>query len=321
MPQLYAKPDLPLMRRALPRAFHWIAWRSGHSLREARRIRKPRIFMYHAVGENDTPAELFAWQLEFLRDEFEIVPLQQLIDRLAQDRATGDEVVITFDDGVRNHATTVYPLLVEHKAPATFFVCPGLMDSGRWIWNMELRIRLRLLSESERTRLAVAVGAVSAEVEPLIQWSKRLSLTERRNLEHTVRSLTREFDPDEELLDRYAPMTWDQAAALEPRVASLGSHTLTHPILTTLGTRDRQREIAESRQLLEARTGRKADIFCYPNGSHDESTVEMARGSYRAALSTRAGFAESGQDLFRLPRIPAGQRAGLFMRRLHHPRA
>jgi hypothetical protein len=68
MPQVYAKSDALLMRRALPRAFHWIAWRSGHSLREARRIRKPRILMYHAVGENDTPADLFAWQLEFLRE-------------------------------------------------------------------------------------------------------------------------------------------------------------------------------------------------------------------------------------------------------------
>lgn len=321
MPQVYAKSDALLMRRALPRAFHWIAWRSGHSLREARRIRKPRILMYHAVGENDTPADLFAWQLEFLREEFEIVSLQCLLDRLARDRASGLEVVITFDDGVRNHATTVYPILEQHQVPATFFVCPGLMDSGRWIWNMELRIRLRLLSDAERNRLALSLGADSAEVEPLIQWSKRLPLTERRHLEHTVRGLTREFDPDERLIDRYAPMDWAQATKLDPKVATLGSHTLTHPILTTLGDSDRQREIVDSRQLLEARTGRTADIFCYPNGSHDESTVEMARGTYRAALSTRAGFAEPGQDLFRLPRIPAGQRAGLFMRRLHHPRA
>lgn len=309
--------EIPYLRKA----YHWMSWRSGTAMRSARRVRKARIINYHAVGPQDTPAELFDWQLQFLRQEFEFMPLPKLLDRLATDRLTGDEVAITFDDGVRNHVTRVYPLLVSNHAHATFFVCPGLIDSGRWIWNMELRVRLRLLSAEDRARLAAKFSAAAREVEELVQWAKGLPHLMRLELEEDVHARTREFEPGPELMDRFQPMSWPQAASLSRANVTIGSHTLTHPVLTTLDEAGRRTEICQSRILLESRIGRAVDLFCYPNGSHDPSTVAIAREHYRASLVTGAGFVEAGQDLHRVPRVPAGQHAGLFVRRLHRPTA
>ena len=290
-------------------------------MREIRAIRAPRILTYHAIGAQATPAAQFDWQLRMLRDNFELVPLPALVERIEQRRCTGDEVAITFDDGVRNHATQAAPLLAAHGAPATFFVCPGLVDSGRWIWNMELRVRLRLLDDATRLRLALSIRAIGAQVEGIVARAKQLEPTARQEFEDAVRRATGAFEPDEALLDRYAPITWEQLRALDPALFSVGSHTLTHPILTTLGADAREAEIVGSRRRLEQALDRSVDLFCYPNGSHDPALVRQASQHYRAAFTTDPGFATPDYPLHALPRIPAGPRPGLFLRRLHRPMA
>jgi peptidoglycan/xylan/chitin deacetylase (PgdA/CDA1 family) len=309
------------MRQTLTRAVHWIGLHTGLALRRARQAGKPRILMYHAIGAEDTPVEIFVHQLQVLRREFELVSLAELLDRRAQRKATGDEVAITFDDGVRNHVTAAYPLLLEHRAPATFFVCPGLMDSGRWIWNTELRVRLRLLSDFERGKLARALALADSGVEAIIQYSKRLKLCDRQQLEAEVQARTREFTPSEAQVERYAAMSWTQASALDPRIVTLGSHGVTHSILTSLSQEQKRVEIASSRQLLERRLGRSADVFCYPNGDYDPGTVALVRDNYRAAVATQSGLVAPDDGSYLLPRIAAAGRMDLFMRRLHRPAA
>jgi peptidoglycan/xylan/chitin deacetylase (PgdA/CDA1 family) len=309
------------MRQTLTRAVHWIGRRTGLALRRARQAGKPRILMYHAIGADDTPVEIFIHQLQVLRREFDLVSLAELLDRRAQRRATGDEVAITFDDGVRNHVTAAYPVLLEHRAPATFFVCPGLMDSGRWIWNTELRVRLRLLSEFERGKLARALALANSEVEAIIEYAKRLKLCDRQQLEADVQARTREFTPSEAQVERYAAMSWTQASTLDPRIVTLGSHGVTHSILTSLTQEQKRVEIASSRELLERRLGRSADVFCYPNGDHDPGTVALVRDNYRAAVATQSGLVAPDDGAYLLPRIAAAGRMDLFMRRLHRPAA
>ena len=307
------------MSRLLARAYHWFSWQSGQALRKIRGIRQPRVLTYHAIGPQDTPADQFAWQLRFLREEFEIVDVPTLVTRLAEGRCSGDEVALTFDDGVRNHYTQAWPLLVEHRVPATFFVCPGLVDSGRWIWNMEMRVRLRLLDDAGRMKLALSMKAVGSQVERIIARAKQLEPEPRHEFEQHVREQTREFEPDAALLDRYAPLAWEQMRAMDPALATFGSHSMSHPILTTLTRPDRLAEVTESRQRIEQMLGRNADLFCYPNGSHDEPLVRMVSEHYRAAFITQQGFTTHVQPMQRLPRISAGAQPGLFLRRLHRP--
>jgi peptidoglycan/xylan/chitin deacetylase (PgdA/CDA1 family) len=294
---------------------------SGSALRRARAVRQPRILMYHGIADSEVSAQLFGWQLECLANEFELLPLDRLVDRLARRSTTGHEVAITFDDGVVNHFCTVYPLLRTHRACATFFVCPGLIESGRWIWNMELRLRLRLLSATERQALATAEGCAGADVETLIGWAKQLPLPRREAFEDVVRQQTQNFDPAPAEVERNAPMSWDQLKALDTAVVTIGSHTVSHPILTTLDEAGRRAEIGTSRALLQSRLGRDVDLFCYPNGDNDAGTAAIARDTYRAAVTTQAGFAGADSDLARIPRIPAGESAALFLRRLHRPTA
>jgi peptidoglycan/xylan/chitin deacetylase (PgdA/CDA1 family) len=111
------------------------------------------VLMYHKVdavvpsdpvGRDLTiePAA-FEAQLRWLR-EHAIVTLtaRELVDALAAGRRPERAVVLTFDDGYADAATTALPLLRKYGAHATFYVSSGLVGSPRhltWRQMRELR--------------------------------------------------------------------------------------------------------------------------------------------------------------------------------------
>ncbi len=306
-----------MMRRMLAGAWHRASFFSGHALRSAKAQRVARILTYHGIGDDEISAELFDWQLSFLKNEFELLPLHEVVRRQQAGAVTGCEVAITFDDGVRNHFTHAYPILRQHRAPATFFVCPGLIESGRWIWSLDFRARLGMLSQEERHSLRLEIGAGDDELETLVERAKRLDFVGRSRAEAWVRERTREFSPSAQQVERCAPMSWTDIASLDPAFVTIGSHTLSHPILSSLSFEEQHTEIAGSRRLLEQRLGRVVDLFCYPNGDFDAQSDAIVRDNYTAALTSEAAALSAEDDLFLLPRIHAGESRGLFVRRLH----
>jgi glycosyltransferase involved in cell wall biosynthesis/peptidoglycan/xylan/chitin deacetylase (PgdA/CDA1 family) len=70
----------------------------------------------------------------------------------------------------------------------------------------------------------------------------------------------------------------------------IGSHTRTHPDLTTLSEADAWREIADSKLELESALGRPVTALAYPFGAANEAVRGMAqRAGYAAARGTQPG--------------------------------
>jgi peptidoglycan/xylan/chitin deacetylase (PgdA/CDA1 family) len=101
-----------------------------------------RIVHYHYVFDDELPS--FAHQLELLRHEFEPVGLGEAVERLRDRRATGREVVVTFDDGFRTQAVNAAPLLAEAGFRACFFVITELLSASRDAVARICRDRLHL---------------------------------------------------------------------------------------------------------------------------------------------------------------------------------
>lgn len=310
-----------MLHRTLAMPVRWISHWSGAALRRARAIRKPRILMYHIIGDGDISARRFEWQLRFLRRHFEPVGLPELVDRLQAGSTTGREVAITFDDGVRNHYLVAWSLLRTYSVPATFFVCPGLVESGDWIWRTELRMRLKLLDEATRAAVTRDAGCPEHAVEAIMEWTKAMSMDDRLAFQKNVEKRTPEFSSVRAQVECHAPLTWEQMRRMDDRLVTIGSHSRTHPILTTLTGPALEDEIAGSRRDLEERLDRRVDLFSYPNGANGPEVVNLVRRHYRAAVTTRKDMVAAGEDLFLLPRIPAADSQAAFTRRLHRPTA
>jgi len=88
---------------------------------------------------------------------------------------------------------------------------------------------------------------------------------------------------------------------------TIGSHTVTHPVLSSLSGEEILEELASSKAALEQRLGRRVMLFAYPFGGLEhfdgisQSLVE--RAGYKAAFTTLPGINEAGVNRWALKRV------------------
>ncbi len=105
--------------------------------------------------------------------------------------------------------------------------------------------------------------------------------------------------------------SWREVRALQGTgLFEFGSHSLTHPQLHRLTSKQLDRELRESRRILEKRLGRSIVAIAYPFGRHSPRVVAAARrAGYRLAFTAQGGPVGPGTDVMRIPRT---------VMRLHH---
>lgn len=80
----------------------------------------------------------------------------------------------------------------------------------------------------------------------------------------------------------------------------IGSHSMTHPVLTTVSTREVAWELAASKEYLEEVTGAPVTSFCYPRGAHDDATASAVEDAgYTYARTVRRFELGPTRDPFR----------------------
>jgi len=274
-----------------------------------------RILTFHG-----TPRRLAAElerQLRWLKRRFQIVPLRSLIAAAANgEGALGRKVALTFDDGLRSNVAVAYPILHKLAIPATFFVCPGLVDRASWLWTHEARRRLARLNAAARREFAQEWRA-PGEIDPFVEWMKTLDLAARRRVEARLREATPRFAPTPAEREEFDLASWQELRGLDPAVVAIGSHTLTHPILPSTPRAEMESEVRDSRKLLERGLQHPVELFAYPNGDHDAEAEACVRKHYRAAVTIVQGLVRRGADAYRLPRLDAPRGVLRLARRLY----
>ncbi len=97
----------------------------------------------------------------------------------------------------------------------------------------------------------------------------------------------------------------------------IGSHSRTHPDLTTSSTEEVAAEVAGSRLDLEAALGSPVRTFCYPYGRLDERARAAAvAAGYIAAVGIHGHPGARASDPFALPRLIVNPGESRFERRL-----
>lgn len=254
------------------------------------------VFAHHMVPPWE--ASEFEETIRFISEQFEIVPLTELVKVL---RGSGEArrpglAALTFDDGFQNHCDVVYPILQRHSIPATFFVCADLVGTEGTIWTWEIQTRLQRLNDEQR-------GRVVGSVDDPIQWMKTLPVAEREQLVREIVALDPDFRFTSQERDLFALMSWDQLASLDDQLITIGAHTLTHIDLTKASGDRLEHELGDGKRRLEDRLGRPVNHFCYPNGDHDSRTRRAVANHYESAVTSEPGLNRQGDDLFKLRRV------------------
>ncbi|HZF39326.1 MAG TPA: polysaccharide deacetylase family protein [Blastocatellia bacterium] len=262
-----------------------------------------------------TPAKIFAAQLEYLTKHYNVVPLSRLAESIgSRGQPPPRLAAITIDDGYRDAYEIAYPLLRRFGAPATLFVPSDFIDGRAWIWTDKARFLTR---RAVSQRLAIKIGGQELRLD-LDNPSSRRAAAERVNA--TLKRLPEEIKEEaierlaralgvalpQKAPDEFGPIAWAEAREMQANGIEIGSHTLTHPILTRVGDERLRLELQESRSRLEEVLRRRIEQFCYPNGDYDERVrSEVARAGYSVAVTCAGGLNKRGDDPLALRRIHA----------------
>lgn len=91
----------------------------------------------------------------------------------------------------------------------------------------------------------------------------------------------------------YHILRWDQIYEMADYGIEFGSHTCTHPELTTISLKESEEEIARSREDLKIKLGSDTVSFCYPRGKLNMDIIQIVeKAGYKCAVVTpnRAGI-------------------------------
>ncbi len=110
-------------------------------------------------------------------------------------------------------------------------------------------------------------------------------------------------------------MSWEQIHELADQGNSIASHTVTHPDLSTLSSKQLETELAQSKKDLESNIGKSVDALCFPSGSYNDKTLEiMLHLGYKLGFTTKSGKVHLGDNPLTLKRIriPGGMSLTAF---------
>lgn len=278
---------------------------------------KALIVVYHRFSENgnrlSTSAAAFREQLEYLTAHYRVLPLSEMASYFRRGRRLPPSVAaVTIDDGYRDSFEIAFPILRQYNVPASVFVATDFIDQRAWLWTDKLRYltsqadtamlettindrALRIKLGDTESRL-FAASLVNSELKQMPDEAKEDVIT---NIASSLKVSLPCVPPGD-----FGPLTWEQVREMDTAGIEVGSHTLTHPILTNI-TRERLRkELNESRRRLEEVLGRKVDLFCYPNGDFDAMvSSEVERAGYTCAVTSRHGLNTRTADPLALRRI------------------
>ena len=237
------------------------------------------ILLYHRVSPDKgvnplgtvISTDLFEKQMKYLKEKYEIISLQKCYAE-GINKSQNLRVAITFDDGYLDNFKYAYPILKKLDISATFFLATDYVDSGKPIWDQQLQMMLNeckdnLKIEDINNNFLLERRSVSQKDNTFL-WESinylRFIGPSRRNeiLDPIFHSLDQEID-----FSNVRCLSWDEVKTMRDGGMHFGSHGCSHSSLVKLSDIEIEKEILESKRILEEQLSEDCIFFALPFGS------------------------------------------------------
>lgn len=313
---------------------------NGRSKR-LQRVRNSKYIVlgYHNVGEDGLPLycrlskRIFAEQMNYIRRHYRVISLAQMVEELRDPPASGQSVVVTFDDGYAGTYFQAFPILKEYAIPATVYLTAGSIETGEAPWYDRIFVQLQQAAPRLTLRLDVDKEFELSDFDSRVEAATAVVMYLRTLRDDDRRRWCESLDRITPLISRSqmqgAMMNWDQIREMQVAGISFGCHTMTHPVLSRLDPEAGRKEIVEAKHLIEKRLNTYVGDFAFPFGKPNDCSsigrTTLKELGLKTAMTTIVGVNHPGADLFRLRRMVQGNEASLSMfvyrlqRLLFHP--
>jgi peptidoglycan/xylan/chitin deacetylase (PgdA/CDA1 family) len=282
---------------------------------------KAFILMYHRVLESVNKEQIFVQpgmfvskntfssHMEFLKSNFKILSLDELVQRIETGQSLKSCCSITFDDGWIDNFANAFPVIKKYQVPATIFLATNFIGTEKLFWPEELCLYLQQqqknkLSFPDSIKRVVKNEVVLKEndiklLDRIIENVKKLDPDERKNIIRELRSTSSIKTPKRLLIN------WHEAKTmLKSGLINFGAHTANHVILDQVSLSQAEKEIIQSRKDIDKNLGLQTHHFAYPNGNYNSDLIKILhRLGFKSAVTIRKGLLDNKTSFYEMPRI------------------
>jgi peptidoglycan/xylan/chitin deacetylase (PgdA/CDA1 family) len=219
---------------------------------------------------------------------YKFISIKELENIINQKLVTEKSVFISLDDGWIWNIELI-DLIEKYKVPVAIFIPTDAVKNGNYWWEY-------------------------AKIKGQNKYSGIEKLEDFKKLpEDVFRNKVAILKSNYNL--KRSCITLDGLKKIDKHeLISIGSHTVTHPILKKCSIETQTSELLESKQILSNWLDKDIEYLAYPNGDYDNNTVEIAeRCGYKLAFTINPGEIDvkSGNP-YTLPRNALYEQGGYF---------
>lgn len=297
------------------------------------------ILTYHKIGHKapdehglNVTLDNFEAHLKWLLKNYDIISIQELIDKIHIGAVGKRSIVLSFDDCYIGSFQKVIDILSHYRVPGVFYVTTMRMADGLpYLWNELLnKVLFGVGTERHLSELINALGLKYKAIDNFTEndraatqgWTFH-SCSDPHQRHQIARILRREFlmanslQKVEKLHAICSDLECDEESKLLTResignvisndLITIGGHTDSHLNLARLSTDQQYEQIRKNKILLENASGKPVEHFAFPYGSRDffaPETIRILKDlDFKSAVTTEFGGIDVGSELYLLPRI------------------
>lgn len=263
----------------------------------------------------------FEKHLKFLKRHFSVLTLDQFIEQMNHRLSfEKNACLITFDDGWKDNSTYAYPLLRKYNLPAVIFLPTNFIGTGKQFWQERLaRILLNMHHSMKKVPanlprymkvlekydlqsfLHVPDSRLRGSINGIIEHVKKRS----EDVERLISDIHAVIKEDAEGTDEseVSFLDWTEVKRLAGDGIAIGSHGVTHRILTRISVDEAMHEVGGSKKVIEEKLRQQISAFCYPNGNYNGRIIDVVKtNNYDIAFCTESGLVSHSDDPYRIKR-------------------
>lgn len=281
----------------------------------------PVILMYHSVSsiserewidsDNDVPEELFKKQIEYLKNNCQVISLDQfrhhLINKIPFKPRT---VLITFDDGYKNNLDIAVEVLKKYDMPAVLYLATKYVDDSQPQWIDELHTYFKSRRQSFLDLPSIGEFNLDSRKTRKLAYStlKKILISatfqDRRNILNNIRQQLHAQEIPVNLT-----LNWSQLrnSLKKNPLLEIGVHSHHHVDFTSIDPVSQKNEMIESINRVQSELGITPTHLSYPYGRWDNNIKTEAK-KFRmitAAATQPISLIKLDSDIYALPRVTA----------------
>lgn len=258
-----------------------------------------KAIMYHYVREEDERFPSFKFlhvqdfrkQLDYFSENFNILHPDVFKESILTTKKT-DGVILTFDDGLKDHYNYVMPELLKRGLSAIFYIPTGMYDNNKILGVHRLHLLLSKFGSEVIYHQLIDLVANEMLSHAHVEEFQKIPYSLQNNDEYTTqvkkmmnyfisyeyreqildKLMDDFFGGDKEVFDSFY-LNKNEIKQMHDAGMVIGSHTKTHPVLSKLSVAEQQVEIHSSFKFLEdVCINLPYKTFCYPYGGFHSFT-------------------------------------------------